>query len=102
MKKISILIPTYNEENNIIPLSEQLISIFNEKLSYYLYEIIFIDNNSKDKTRKRLIELCSQNYNIKAIFNVKKFWAIKFSLLWFIAVNGRLLYHNVRRFSRPA
>lgn len=73
MKKISIVIPTYNEENNIIPLSKQLISIFNEKLSYYLYEIIFIDNNSKDKTRERLIELCSQNYNIKAIFNVKNF-----------------------------
>ncbi|PCG20633.1 glycosyltransferase family 2 protein [Brachyspira sp. G79] len=73
MKTISIVIPTYNEEGNVIPLSEKLISIFNDKLSNYNYEIIFIDNYSKDNTRKNLLELCSKNKNIKAIFNAKNF-----------------------------
>ncbi|MEI0685744.1 glycosyltransferase family 2 protein [Brachyspira pilosicoli] len=73
MKIISIVIPTYNEESNVIPLSEKLISIFNDKLSNYNYEIIFIDNYSKDSTRNKLLELCSNNKNIKAIFNAKNF-----------------------------
>ena len=44
MKKISVLIPTYNEEENVIPLSEALISVFSEKLVDYSYELLFIDN----------------------------------------------------------
>ncbi|WP_300369655.1 glycosyltransferase family 2 protein [Brachyspira sp.] len=73
MKTISIIIPTYNEENNVLPLSEKLLSIFNDKLSNYNYEIIFIDNYSKDNTRNKLLEICSNNKNIKAIFNAKNF-----------------------------
>lgn len=73
MKKVSILIPTYNEEENVVPLSQEIIKIFDEQLKQYSYEIVFIDNDSKDKTRVRLIELCGQNKNIKAIFNAKNF-----------------------------
>lgn len=73
--KISILIPTYNEEQNVIPLSEALISQFSDSsvLQKYQYEIIFIDNNSADQTRRLIAELCTGNPNIKAIFNVKNF-----------------------------
>lgn len=73
MKKITILIPTYNEQDNVIPLSEEIINIFSTSLTNYEYEIIFIDNDSKDNTRKNLLELCSKNKNIKAIFNAKNF-----------------------------
>lgn len=73
MKKISILIPTYNEEENVIPLSNEIIKIFNTDLSDYSYEIVFIDNCSKDSTRAKLISLCEKDKNIKAIFNSKNF-----------------------------
>lgn len=73
MKKISILIPTYNEEENIIPLSQEIIKLFENELQGYDYEIIFIDNYSKDKTRVLLLELCKKNEKIKAIFNAKNF-----------------------------
>ncbi len=73
MKKISIVIPTYNEEKNVIPLSEAIISEFKENLPKYDYEIIFIDNDSQDETRDKLREICSVNYKIKAIFNAKNF-----------------------------
>lgn len=73
MKKISILIPTYNEEGNVVPLSEEVIKLFNDKLKNYDYEIIFIDNHSKDNTRSLLTELCTKNNKIKAIFNAKNF-----------------------------
>jgi len=73
MKKISILIPTYNEEENVIPLSEEIIELFHNELNRYSYEIVFIDNHSKDSTKEKLIDLCKENKNIKAIFNTKNF-----------------------------
>ena len=54
MKKISVLIPCYNEEENIIPISEAVTSILSEKLSSYDYELVFIDNDSKDNTRNKI------------------------------------------------
>lgn len=72
-KKISILIPTYNEEENVKPLAAAIISEFKENLPLYDYEIIFIDNDSKDKTREYLRELSNENSHIKAIFNAKNF-----------------------------
>ena len=73
MKKISILIPTYNEEANVKPLSEALVEMFNKDLPNYDYEIVFIDNYSHDNTRAFLKEICRQNLKIKAIFNAKNF-----------------------------
>ncbi|MCL1941155.1 MAG: glycosyltransferase family 2 protein [Synergistaceae bacterium] len=73
MKKISVLIPTYNEQDNVEPLSEAIINQFETVLTDYDYEILFIDNHSSDDTRSKLIELCENNKNIKAIFNSKNF-----------------------------
>lgn len=73
MKKISVLIPTYNEEENVEPLSHEIIRVFNEQLQEYKYEIVFIDNYSKDDTRDIIQRLCTENPNIKAIFNTKNF-----------------------------
>ncbi len=73
MKKISVLIPCYNEEENVIPMSEAIVSLFENELSQYEYELVFIDNDSKDTTRDKLRDLCKANSNIKAIFNAKNF-----------------------------
>lgn len=73
MKTISILIPCYNEEENVGPISEALTNLFNNELLEYNYEIIFIDNNSTDSTRVLLREICRKDERIKAIFNAKNF-----------------------------
>lgn len=73
MKKISILIPCYNEEENVIPISEAVIEIFQKQLPEYDYEILFIDNDSQDNTRKLLRGLCERNKKIKTIFNTRNF-----------------------------
>ena len=73
MKKISISIPCYNEEENIVPLSEAIVKLFEDELSAYDYELLFIDNDSSDQTRPLLREICAKNKHIKAIFNVKNF-----------------------------
>lgn len=67
------MVPCYNEEENVVPLSEAVIATLEKDLPEYDYEILFIDNCSKDKTREKLILLCSQNKKIKAIFNTKNF-----------------------------
>jgi len=73
MKKISILVPCYNEEDNVIPLSNEIIKTFESDLPLYDYEIVFIDNCSTDNTRALVRELCKINPKIKAIFNAKNF-----------------------------
>ncbi len=73
MKKISVVIPTYNEEENVKPMAEAVSALFEVQLDSYDYEIIFIDNCSKDKTRELLSEICKENKKIKAIFNAKNF-----------------------------
>ena len=73
MKKISILIPCYNEEENVIPISKAIVDELSNSLLEYDYEIVFIDNDSKDNTRPLLREICKGNPKIKAIFNAKNF-----------------------------
>ena len=51
MKKISVLIPCYNEVDNVEPMANALSKIFTEELPKYDYEIVFIDNASTDGTR---------------------------------------------------
>ncbi len=73
MKKISVMIPCYNEVDNVIPISEAVIRVLTEELPQYDYELLFIDNASSDGTRDKLEELCAGNSRIKAIFNVTNF-----------------------------
>lgn len=73
MKKISILIPCYNEEDNVVPIANAIMEEMDKSLISYDYEIIFIDNDSKDNTRPLLREICNRNPKVKAIFNAKNF-----------------------------
>lgn len=73
MKKISIMIPCYNEVENVEPISEAVVNVFEKQLAQYDYEIVFIDNASSDGTRDVLEKVCAKNKKIKAIFNVTNF-----------------------------
>lgn len=73
MKLLSIVVPTYNEEENILPISEAIVDELTENCSNYDYEIIFIDNCSTDNTQNLIRKVCEKNKKIKAIFNAKNF-----------------------------
>lgn len=73
MKKISIMVPCYNEVENIEPISQTIVGILETELPQYDYEVLFIDNASTDGTRYKIEEICEQNKKIKAIFNVTNF-----------------------------
>lgn len=64
MKKISIVIPAFNEENNLSVIHEKIKNVFSE-ISQYDYEIIFVNDGSIDGTQKQLEHLASQFPEIK-------------------------------------
>ena len=72
-KKVSVLIPCYNEEENVVPMSNAIKDMFEKNLPQYDYELLFIDNDSSDNTRPLLREICARNKHVKAIFNAKNF-----------------------------
>jgi len=72
-KRISVLVPTYNEEENVIPLTEAIVAEFARSLPQYAYDITFIDNCSTDTTREKLEAICAENPAVRAIFNARNF-----------------------------
>ena len=63
--ELSIIIPFYNEEGNLDYLLERIISVLNQlKITY---EIICINDGSKDNTLFNLIQYHQQNPDIKVI-----------------------------------
>ena len=72
-KRISIMVPTYNEEENVELMYQALKDMFKKDLPNYQYEILFIDNKSKDNTRKFIRNICEKDKNVKAIFNAQNF-----------------------------
>lgn len=73
MRKISIMVPCYNEQENVRPLYQAVRDILQKELSEYDWEMVWIDNKSKDRTREILRELCKADSHVKAIFNMKNF-----------------------------
>jgi len=66
-KTISLIIPTYNERDNIVPLTQRL----GQALSRHSYEIVFIDDNSTDGTAELAASL-KDKYPIKVIVRKNK------------------------------
>jgi glycosyltransferase involved in cell wall biosynthesis len=73
MKKISIVVPCYNEETSVHIMHKKITDLFNNELSNYDYELIFNDDYSTDNTREELRKICEQDKKVKAVLNAKNF-----------------------------
>jgi glycosyltransferase involved in cell wall biosynthesis len=73
MEKItlSVIVPMYNEEEVIPETYARLSKILNSMKENY--EIIFINDGSRDKTRIMLSELCKKDYRVKLIDFARNF-----------------------------
>jgi glycosyltransferase involved in cell wall biosynthesis len=76
MKKITVLTPCYNEEENVEILYARVKEIF-ALLPQYSYEHIFIDNASIDRTVEILKRLAAEDRNLKIIVNARNFGHIR-------------------------
>ena len=66
-KKLSIVVPCYNEEKVINVFYDRIMKVINDFQKNYNYEIVFIDDGSKDNTFQELKNLRNKNDNIKVI-----------------------------------
>ena len=66
MEKISLIIPCYNEEESLPPLYEELKRVTAE-MTEYAFEMLFIDDGSKDKTLEILKEMAKGDERVKYI-----------------------------------
>lgn len=76
MKRISIITPCYNEEENVELVYKEVKKVF-DNLNGYTYEHIFIDNASKDRTVSILKEIAKKDKNVKIIVNTRNFGHIR-------------------------
>jgi glycosyltransferase involved in cell wall biosynthesis len=63
--KFSIIVPVYNERDNLLALSEEIASVFRQLP--YEYEVIFIDDGSTDGSLDLLRDICDKNRQVKVI-----------------------------------
>ena len=71
MRLLSIIVPCYNEEESIMAFYEEFISVYNNSIITYdpeiRYELILVNDGSRDNTLKLLKELASKDDNVKYI-----------------------------------
>lgn len=72
MKKISLCIPCYNEEDNIVNTYNTIKKILSNNKKYN-YEYIFVDNGSVDKSGNLIRRLARKDDDVKGIFLSKNF-----------------------------
>ena len=101
MKTISVLIPCYNEEENVEPIARAVTGILSKELPQYDYELVFIDNDSQDNTRRILRRLCGENPRIKAIFNARNFGQFNSPYHGLLQVTGDCVIAMVADFQDP-
>ncbi len=68
---LSVIIPVYNEEDNVLPLYQAITDAL--ATSHHTYEIIFINDGSTDKTEAGLNELAKKDKRVGAIHLKRNF-----------------------------
>lgn len=64
---ISVVMPVFNEEKNVIPAYEAVCRVFEALSNKYDVEFVFTDNHSTDDTFLRLQELAARDSRVKVI-----------------------------------
>jgi len=74
---ISIVVPCYNEQDNVGPLHARICQATEGLLARYQFEIIFIDNKSEDATAQRIEALCRTDPQVRLIVNARNFGQVR-------------------------
>ena len=64
--KVSIVIPVYYNEENLIPLYKDMKKKFMDVIDYE-YEIVMVNDGSKDKSYEVMKQLSQEDPNIKIV-----------------------------------
>lgn len=101
MKKIGVMIPCYNEQENIVQICDAVANEITTKLPQYDYEILIMDNCSTDNTRTLIREICKKNPKVKAILNAKNFGQFNSPYYGMLQVDGDVVIPICADFQDP-
>ena len=99
-KLVSIVTPCFNEEENVASLFVAVKNVF-QNHSEYVFEHIFIDNASTDKTVNVLRRIAANNKRVKIIVNAKNFGWIRSQYYGFLQAKGDAVILMVADFQDP-
>src|SRR4051812_36333097 len=71
MSKLSIVIPVYNEAENLLPLHRQLISAL--ELLPHEWEIVFVNDGSTDASTEIIDQIAASDPKLKAVHFLRNF-----------------------------
>src|SRR5216683_2619729 len=63
---LSLVLPTYSEAQNIVPMLEQLIPVL-DSVAHLQYEIIVVDDDSPDRTWEKALSLAEKFPQVRVI-----------------------------------
>lgn len=102
MKTISIVVACFNEVGNVKPLYEKISEIFENSLSDYNYNVLFMDNDSSDGTKEVIKSICEADpRHVSAIFNVHNFGSIRSSVYGLLHAKGDCVVKMCADFQDP-
>jgi len=87
-KKISIVTPCYNEEDNVEACYEAIRALFDNELAGYEREHIFCDNASGDRTVEILEKIAAHDKNVKIIVNANNFGVFRSMFNGLLSTSG--------------
>jgi glycosyltransferase involved in cell wall biosynthesis len=84
---VGLVLPCFNEEDNVEELYERLVGVFST-LPEYTCEMLFIDNASTDLTVERLRQLAAKDQRVRIIVNARNFGHIRSPFHGIMEVGG--------------
>ena len=86
--KISFVVAVYHNEGAISKTHEKIQSVLSKELAQYEYEIVFVDDGSKDGSLQEILRLKEQDSRIKAISFTRNFGQMAAMLAGFKEATG--------------
>jgi polyisoprenyl-phosphate glycosyltransferase len=71
--KVSIVVAVYHNEGAISKTHERIQAVFSNELAHHDYELIFVDDGSKDGSLREILDLRQKDPRIKAITFTRNF-----------------------------
>lgn len=90
-KTISVIIPAYREWKNISLIYEALRKTLSSISTKYTYEIIFINDGSKDSTWNEIYELSLKDKKVKGLNLSRNFWHQQALTAWYMEASGDII-----------
>lgn len=74
MKTLSIILPVYNESANLVQVHHNIVSQLSLFAEKYTYEILFVDDGSRDTSWQIIQMLCETDSHVRGVRFARNFW----------------------------